>query len=455
MSTMNAQNVKKCAAPGIDHFSSLRWPNTSTSWALARCADAVETARRGLPGPDQPEQEEHPAARRRRSPRPSTTGPAPDERAPSAPLLPAGGRSHDCCRCGVRVGGSEVPTSTYRPRGDTGPQCAGPRRHGQKKRSPAHCNTGTNAGAAMSNMPSTTAPASTRTVTMHPPGGRRGLQLQAAEDRPRGGRLLRRRGRQQRRFHEGLNLASIWKLPVLFVCENNQFATEVPFSYAGRQSRRRRPRRDLWHARRRGRRQRRAGRLRRPRGEAVAPGPRRRRADAARMQDLSHPAPRRGDGRLRLPHPRGGRGVEDALPDRAAHASTCSRAAGRRPSSTAIEARDRGEVDASRSSPPRPAPWPEPATRRDARLRRAAPASPPPAAGRRTARSRFMQATLEALHAGDGREPADLRAGRRASASAAATSRPPPGCTSSYGPSACATRRSASAASSAWRAARR
>ena len=33
-------------------------------------------------------------------------------------------------------------------------------------------------------------------------------------------------------FHEGLNLAGIWKLPVLFVCENNQFATEVPFAYA-------------------------------------------------------------------------------------------------------------------------------------------------------------------------------------------------------------------------------
>jgi 2-oxoisovalerate dehydrogenase E1 component len=31
-------------------------------------------------------------------------------------------------------------------------------------------------------------------------------------------------------FHEGLNLAGIWKLPVLFVCENNQFATEVPFA---------------------------------------------------------------------------------------------------------------------------------------------------------------------------------------------------------------------------------
>src|SRR5204862_451302 len=26
-------------------------------------------------------------------------------------------------------------------------------------------------------------------------------------------------------FHEGLNLASIWKLPVLFVCETNQYAT--------------------------------------------------------------------------------------------------------------------------------------------------------------------------------------------------------------------------------------
>lgn len=33
-------------------------------------------------------------------------------------------------------------------------------------------------------------------------------------------------------FHEGLNLASIWKLPVLFVCENNQYATEVPFRTA-------------------------------------------------------------------------------------------------------------------------------------------------------------------------------------------------------------------------------
>ncbi len=33
-------------------------------------------------------------------------------------------------------------------------------------------------------------------------------------------------------FHEALNMASIWKLPVIFVCENNRFASTTPVGYS-------------------------------------------------------------------------------------------------------------------------------------------------------------------------------------------------------------------------------
>ncbi|WP_243292630.1 thiamine pyrophosphate-dependent dehydrogenase E1 component subunit alpha [Bacillus sp. FJAT-47783] len=33
-------------------------------------------------------------------------------------------------------------------------------------------------------------------------------------------------------FHEGINLAAIWKLPAIFVAENNGYAEATPFSYA-------------------------------------------------------------------------------------------------------------------------------------------------------------------------------------------------------------------------------
>ena len=156
-------------------------------------------------------------------------------------------------------------------------------------------------------------------------------------------------------FHEGLNMAGIWKLPVLFVCENNQFATEVPFAYASASP--------SVAA---------AGAVYGMPGfevdgndvlavyeaaaEAVAARPQRRRAHAPGMPDLPHPAPRRGHGRLHLPHPRRGRGVEGAVPDPSASAA-CDR------STTAWPSRPSSRRSKPRSTPPSPTPSGSPRTR--------------------------------------------------------------------------------------------
>ena len=63
-------------------------------------------------------------------------------------------------------------------------------------------------------------------------------------------------------FHEGINLAAIWDLPVMFVCENNLYGASTRVDLCDAEPADRRPRRGLRHQGRTGRRQRRAGRLR-------------------------------------------------------------------------------------------------------------------------------------------------------------------------------------------------
>ena len=74
---------------------------------------------------------------------------------------------------------------------------------------------------------------------VHPAGGRRRLQLPTARAPTASASAFFGDGAVNNgAFHEGLNLAAIWKLPVLFVCENNQYATEVPVRVRGGQSER-------------------------------------------------------------------------------------------------------------------------------------------------------------------------------------------------------------------------
>ena len=109
-------------------------------------------------------------------------------------------------------------------------------------------------------------------------------------------------------FHEALNMASIWKLPVIFVCENNKYGMSVSTERSMAVDQCGRPRRRLQHAGRHRRRQPHRGCGRSGYGRHCA-GPRRRGADADRMQDLSHPRPFQ-ERPQPLPHQGRDRGME-------------------------------------------------------------------------------------------------------------------------------------------------
>ena len=110
-------------------------------------------------------------------------------------------------------------------------------------------------------------------------------------------------------FHEGLNLASIFKLPVLFVCENNQYATEIAFAYAAGNP----------NVGERGATYGMPGLtidgndvmgVYRTAGEAIAACPGRRRADPDRVPHLPHARPFGRHARRGVPEPGRGRQLE-------------------------------------------------------------------------------------------------------------------------------------------------
>ena len=59
---------------------------------------------------------------------------------------------------------------------------------------------------------------------------RRRLDGAVPRDGPGRGLLLRRRATNIGAFHEALNLAAVWKLPVVFVCENNLYMEYTPIA---------------------------------------------------------------------------------------------------------------------------------------------------------------------------------------------------------------------------------
>ena len=123
-------------------------------------------------------------------------------------------------------------------------------------------------------------------------------------------------------WHEGLNFAGIHRLPVIFVCENNQYAISVPQSKQMAVEDVAYARGGLRVPRGGGGRERRARLLRRDEAGPRA-RPRRRGSHADRVQDLPVPRPYLRRRRQDLPATRGGRGGARATIHSSCSASTC------------------------------------------------------------------------------------------------------------------------------------